>query len=95
MRRLIATCGIVVGLLLSRTLAQSEQVQPSKPNTLAPKTDVQQVDEPTTTERDKPFIVDDQIPDFRLRDQADQERTLTELLAKGRVALVFYRSADW
>ncbi len=36
-----------------------------------------------------------QAPRFSLRDQEGKERTLDELLKKGKVALVFYRSADW
>ena len=32
---------------------------------------------------------------FSLRDQEGKDRTLDELLKKGKVALVFYRSADW
>jgi len=34
-------------------------------------------------------------PKFALRDQAGTERSLDEFLRKGKVALVFYRSADW
>ena len=34
-------------------------------------------------------------PGFRLKDQQGQERSLDEFLKKGKVALVFYRSADW
>ena len=34
-------------------------------------------------------------PAFTLKDQAGKERSLEELLKKGKVALVFYRSADW
>jgi cytochrome oxidase Cu insertion factor (SCO1/SenC/PrrC family) len=34
-------------------------------------------------------------PKFTLKDQAGKERSLDEFLAKGKVALVFYRSADW
>lgn len=34
-------------------------------------------------------------PMFTLKDQQGKERSLDELLKKGRVALVFYRSADW
>ncbi len=34
-------------------------------------------------------------PDFQLKDQAGKERSLKELLKKGNVALVFYRSASW
>jgi cytochrome oxidase Cu insertion factor (SCO1/SenC/PrrC family) len=34
-------------------------------------------------------------PAFTLKDQNGQERTLEEFLKKGKVALVFYRSAGW
>lgn len=34
-------------------------------------------------------------PSFALKDQEGKERSLEELLKKGKVALVFYRSADW
>jgi cytochrome oxidase Cu insertion factor (SCO1/SenC/PrrC family) len=34
-------------------------------------------------------------PRFTLKDQDGQERSLDELLKKGNVALVFFRSADW
>ena len=34
-------------------------------------------------------------PTFTLKDQEGKERSLDELLKKGNVALVFYRSADW
>ncbi len=34
-------------------------------------------------------------PPFTLKDQDGKERSLDELLKKGKVALVFYRSADW
>lgn len=39
--------------------------------------------------------VGDKAPGFRLPDQTGKQRTLDELLANGKVALVFYRSADW
>jgi hypothetical protein len=32
---------------------------------------------------------------FTLKDQEGSDRSLNELLEKGPVALVFYRSADW
>jgi cytochrome oxidase Cu insertion factor (SCO1/SenC/PrrC family) len=32
---------------------------------------------------------------FTLKDQDGNERSLEEFLKKGKVALVFYRSADW
>jgi cytochrome oxidase Cu insertion factor (SCO1/SenC/PrrC family) len=34
-------------------------------------------------------------PTFTLKDQTGKDRSLDELLKKGKVALVFYRSADW
>jgi cytochrome oxidase Cu insertion factor (SCO1/SenC/PrrC family) len=34
-------------------------------------------------------------PKFTLKDQDGKERSLDEFLGKGKVALVFYRSADW
>ncbi len=34
-------------------------------------------------------------PGFTLIDQSGKERSLDELRRKGKVALVFYRSADW
>jgi cytochrome oxidase Cu insertion factor (SCO1/SenC/PrrC family) len=34
-------------------------------------------------------------PAFTLKDQNGQERTLDEFLQKGKVALVFHRSAGW
>jgi hypothetical protein len=39
--------------------------------------------------------VGDPAPGFRLRDQDGQEHSLEDLLENGKVALVFYRSADW
>jgi len=34
-------------------------------------------------------------PAFTLKDQNGKEHTLEEFLKKGKVALVFYRSASW
>jgi cytochrome oxidase Cu insertion factor (SCO1/SenC/PrrC family) len=39
--------------------------------------------------------VGEKAPPFALKDQEGKERTLDEFLKKGKVALVFYRSADW
>lgn len=39
--------------------------------------------------------VGEKAPTFRLKDQKGVERTLEDLLKQGKVALVFYRSADW
>jgi len=34
-------------------------------------------------------------PAFTLKDQAGKERSLDEFLKKDKIALVFYRSANW
>lgn len=39
--------------------------------------------------------VGEKAPTFTLKDQDGKERSLDELIKKGKVALVFYRSADW
>jgi cytochrome oxidase Cu insertion factor (SCO1/SenC/PrrC family) len=39
--------------------------------------------------------VGEEAPKFTLKDQEDKERSLDEWLKKGKVALVFFRSADW
>ena len=39
--------------------------------------------------------VGEKAPKFTLKDQEGNERALDEFLKKGKVALVFYRSADW
>ena len=39
--------------------------------------------------------VGEMAPQFTLIDQAGKERTLGEFLKRGKVALVFYRSAGW
>ena len=39
--------------------------------------------------------VGEPAPKFTLKDQEGRERSLDEFLTNGRVALVFYRSADW
>ena len=39
--------------------------------------------------------VGEKAPKFTLKDQEGHERSLDEFLQKGKVALVFYRSADW
>jgi cytochrome oxidase Cu insertion factor (SCO1/SenC/PrrC family) len=39
--------------------------------------------------------VGEKAPKFTLKDQQGKERSLDEFLKKGKVALVFYRSADW
>ena len=39
--------------------------------------------------------VGEKAPAFTLKDQEGKERSLGEFLKEGKVALVFYRSADW
>jgi peroxiredoxin len=39
--------------------------------------------------------IGEKAPSFTLKDQAGKERTLEEFLKKGKVAIVFYRSAAW
>lgn len=39
--------------------------------------------------------VGEKAPEFKLKDQNGEERSLTTLLKDGNVALVFYRSASW
>ena len=39
--------------------------------------------------------VGERAPKFTLKDQEGRDRSLDDLLKKGKVALVFYRSADW
>ena len=39
--------------------------------------------------------VGEKAPKFTLKDQEGRERSLDDLLKKGKVALVFTRSADW
>ncbi len=41
------------------------------------------------------LAVGEKAPKFTLKDQDGKERSLDEFLGKGKVALVFYRSADW
>jgi cytochrome oxidase Cu insertion factor (SCO1/SenC/PrrC family) len=54
----------------------------------------QDVGKPTPEERTG-LKVGERAPTFTLKDQEGKERSLDELLKKGKVALVFYRSADW
>jgi len=39
--------------------------------------------------------VGEKAPEFTLKDQAEKERALKEMLKDGPVALVFFRSASW
>ena len=44
---------------------------------------------------DRGLKIGEKAPEFKLKDQDGKERALSEFLKKGKVALVFYRSADW
>ena len=46
-------------------------------------------------ERQSPVDVAETAPAFQLKDQNGREHSLDDLLKKGNVALVFYRSASW
>lgn len=57
---------------------------------------------PGEAARDQPVMegntglaVGQKAPSFLLADQTGTERSLDEFLKEGKVALVFYRSADW
>jgi cytochrome oxidase Cu insertion factor (SCO1/SenC/PrrC family) len=41
------------------------------------------------------LMVGAKAPKFTLKDQEGKDRSLDEFLKKGKVALVFFRSADW
>jgi peroxiredoxin len=49
----------------------------------------------TSASEDDPPSIGEKAPSFTLKDQNGKERSLDELLKKGKVALVFYRSAGW
>jgi hypothetical protein len=52
--------------------------------------------QPRTAAQEAPGVkVGDAAPKFTLKDQTGNDRSLDELLKTGKVALVFYRSADW
>ena len=43
----------------------------------------------------EPLAVGQKAPSVKLKDQDGVERSLDEFLKQGKVAIVFYRSADW
>lgn len=43
----------------------------------------------------EPLAVGAKAPPVKLLDQNGKQQSLNELLKRGNVALVFYRSADW
>jgi cytochrome oxidase Cu insertion factor (SCO1/SenC/PrrC family) len=62
---------------------------------LAAPTAISQVKGKPAPEEQTGLKVGAKAPTFTLKDQEGKERSLDEFLAKGKVALVFYRSADW
>ncbi|MBM3822975.1 MAG: redoxin domain-containing protein [Verrucomicrobia bacterium] len=50
---------------------------------------------PGAGSREVGLSVGQPAPDFRLLDQSGKTVSLAEMLKKGPVALVFFRSADW
>ena len=79
---LLAGCGIVMLVACSRT----EPPESGGPVTAGT--------EPVMEEKTG-VAVGQKAPSFRLKDQTGTERSLDEFLKQGKVALVFYRSADW
>lgn len=49
----------------------------------------------TATDDQTGLKIGTKAPNFTLNDQSGTERSLDEFLGKDKVALVFYRSADW
>jgi cytochrome oxidase Cu insertion factor (SCO1/SenC/PrrC family) len=47
------------------------------------------------SEENSGLKVGEKAPRFTLEDQEGTDRSLDDLLKKGKVALVFYRSANW
>ncbi len=50
---------------------------------------------PVSSKKTDALAVGARARTFALKDQKGEERTLEDLLKKGKVALVFYRSARW
>ena len=109
MRCLLATCLCLSFIVSCGESPPAQQAAPAKSITKTPPTiEVSSTEKPVAEVQPKPhaaepflaartsrLAVGDQAPNFRLQDQTDTERTLDNLLANGKVALVFYRSADW
>ena len=100
---LLAGCGIVMLVACSRT-EPPESGGPVAASTSAAKVETElpakdSTDEAAGTEpvmEEKTGVaVGQKAPSFRLKDQTGTERSLDEFLKQGKVALVFYRSADW
>jgi len=48
-----------------------------------------------TAEVEHVLEIGQKAPDFKLHDQTGKERSLSAMLKKSKVAVVFHRSADW
>ena len=66
-------------LLVAATLASCSESSPPAATETAPQR----------------LAVGQKAPPFTLKDQNGHDQSLEELLVKGKVALVFFRSADW
>ena len=100
---LVAGCGLVVLVACSRTeppgaggpvaaTASAVEVDARLPAEESP--DEAARGEPAM-EGNTGLAVGRKAPSFLLEDQTGAERSLDEFLKEGKVALVFYRSADW
>ncbi len=75
----MSLAAVVLSLVVATTPAQEPKTEKGKP---AP-------------EEQTGLKVGEKAPAFTLKDPDGKERRLDEFLKKGKVALVFYRSADW
>ena len=72
-----------------KAIGQRVAPQVAEPTDVAPSIDTD------LKPADQRLAVGEKGPGFRLRDQNGREQTLESLLEHGKVALVFFRSADW
>ncbi len=89
MRPFFATLFFLAFTLSCSEPPPAQQAAPAQPATQEPAV------EAATVEGASRLVVGDQAPNFHLFDQEGTDRTLESLLAEGKVALVFHRSADW
>lgn len=82
---MIKRCLTLASLLLTASLAAAETTAPATP-AASPS---------TATEAMPGLKVGDKAGDFTLKNSSGQDVALHDLLKKGKVALVFVRSADW
>ena len=82
---------------LSEAAPFTDAVEPGEPAEVptAVKTDPAKSKPDDPAPRTTPVEVGEKAPAFRLQDQNGQQHALEDLLQKGKVALVFLRSADW